>query len=361
MSQANMRGRGRGSGPTHRPTIKDVASKARVSVGTVSRVLNGNKSVGADIKARVEQAIAQLDYQPDAVAQGMRSGSTRSVGFIIRDITVPALAAFVKAAQAVCHDAGYTLVIGCSDDRPKREVELLEALRRRVDGLIMTTASEEKPELNAVRNALDIPLVLMDREASGNVDSVTIAQREGMYRAVKYLLSLGHRRIALVTGATDVLSSRERVQGYKDAYAELGVAVDSRVDPHSQLHRRFRVHGRLGAIAGAQPADRCGRGRHCHADGHPAGDLDRAAAHPAGHLRHRRRRFRAGRADQAAGDRGPLELQCGRRGRRQAGYRPHSRPIAAAAPAALPDRTHHPQVVRATKEDGEAAVVSCPP
>lgn len=226
MSQAKMRGRGRGSGPTHRPTIKDVASKAKVSVGTVSRVLNGNKSVGADIKARVERTIAQLDYQPDAVAQGMRSGSMRSVGFIIRDITVPALAAFVKAAQAVCHDEGYTLVIGCSDDRPRREVELLEALRRRVDGLIMTTASEEEPELNAVRNALDIPLVVMDREASGNVDSVTIAQREGMYRAVKYLLSLGHRRIALVTGATDVFSSRERVQGYKDAFAEAGVAVD---------------------------------------------------------------------------------------------------------------------------------------
>src|SRR5262249_26808434 len=131
------------------------------------------------------------------------------------------------AAEAVCRDAGYTLVIGCSDDRPRREAEVLEALRRRVDGLIMTTASEDEPELKAVRDALDIPLVLMDREVSGNIDSVTIAQREGMYRAVKYRLNLGHRRIALVTGASDVLSSRERVQGYKDAFAELGIAVDS--------------------------------------------------------------------------------------------------------------------------------------
>ncbi len=160
MSQANMRGRGRGSGAEASPYHQGCSQESEVLVGTVSRVLNGNKSVGADIKARVERTIAQLDYQPDAVAQGMRSGSTRSVGFIIRDITVPALAAFVKAAQAVCHD-----------DRPR---------------------------------------------------------------------DWSHRL---------TLSSRERVQGYKDAFAAW-CRRRLRFDPHSQFHRRFRVHGRFALLRG---------------------------------------------------------------------------------------------------------------
>jgi LacI family transcriptional regulator len=143
--------------PLARPTIRDVAQSAGVSVGTVSRVLNGNKTVGPIIRKRVERVIAKLKFMPDAAAQGMR-GTKRAVGIIIRDITVHALASFVKSAQRVFLDAGYILVIGCSEDLPKREIELLESLRRRLDGLIMSTASEDDPEIAAIRNSLEIPL-----------------------------------------------------------------------------------------------------------------------------------------------------------------------------------------------------------
>ncbi len=208
------------------PTIKDVARKAGVSVGTVSRVLNAHKTVGPDIKERVERAIAALNYAPNSFAQGMRSGAKRSVGIILRDITVPALATFVKSAQNVFHEAGYTLVVGASEDRPKREIELLESLSRRLDGLIMTSACEENTQLTDLRNAFDIPIVLLDREAPANIDSVTIAQRDGMSRAVAHLLDLGHERIALVTGSTTVLSGRERVGGYVDAHRARGLTPD---------------------------------------------------------------------------------------------------------------------------------------
>ena len=124
-------------------TIKDVARHADVAVGTVSRVLNGNKTVGPNIRARVESAIATLNFAPNSFAQGMRSGAKRSVGIILRDITVPALANFVKSAQNVFQEAGYTLVVAASEDRPRREVELLESLSRRLDGLIMTSACED--------------------------------------------------------------------------------------------------------------------------------------------------------------------------------------------------------------------------
>lgn len=204
-------------------TIKDVARRAGVSVGTVSRVLNGNKTVGPEIKAQVESAIAALNFAPNSFAQGMRSGTKRSVGIILRDITVPALATFVKSAQNVFQEAGYTLVVGASEDRPKREVELLESLSRRLDGLIMTSACEENAHLTEYRNSLSLPIVLMDREAPAHIDSVLIAQREGMYRAVTHLLDLGHKRIALVTGSPTVLSGRERVGGFLDAYRDRGL------------------------------------------------------------------------------------------------------------------------------------------
>jgi LacI family transcriptional regulator len=187
------------SKPLARPTIRDVAQSAGVSVGTVSRVLNGNKTVGPVIRKRVERVIAKLKFMPDAAAQGMR-GTKRAVGIIIRDITVHALASFVKSAQRVFLDAGYILVIGCSEDLPKREIELLESLRRRLDGLIMSTASEDDPEIAAIRNSLEIPLVLLDRESDAEIDTVTMAQRDGTRKAVLHLLGLGHRDIALVTG-----------------------------------------------------------------------------------------------------------------------------------------------------------------
>ena len=212
--------------PAARPTIRDVAKAAGVSVGTVSRVLNGNKTVGPDIKKRVDRVIARLKFMPDAAAQGMR-GTKRSVGIIIRDITVHALASFVKSAQRVFLDAGYTLVIGCSEDLPKREIELLESLRRRLDGLIMSTASEDDLELAAVRNSLEIPLVLLDRETSAEIDTVTMAQRDGTRKAVTHLLELGHRDIALLTGSTTVLSARERILGYKDAFEEMKLPVNT--------------------------------------------------------------------------------------------------------------------------------------
>src|ERR1700681_1378710 len=213
------------SKPLARPPSGDVAQHARVSVGAVSRVLNRNKTVGPVIRKRVERVIAKLKFMPDAAAQGMR-GTKRAVGIIIRDITVHALASFVKSAQRVFLDAGYILVIGCSEDLPKREIELLESLRRRLDGLIMSTASEDDPEIAAIRNSLEIPLVLLDRESDAEIDTVTMAQRDGTRKAVMHLLELGHRDIALVTGPTTVLSARERILGYHDAFAEMKIAVN---------------------------------------------------------------------------------------------------------------------------------------
>jgi LacI family transcriptional regulator len=210
-----------------RPTIKDVARKAGVSLGTASRVINGHKSVNGEIRARVEQAILDLGYRPDAVAQSMRRGATRTIGIIIRDITVPVLASFVKAAQELLREAGYTLIVASSEDRPERELEILTAFsRQRIDGLIIATASERDPALLKARESLHAPVVMLDRENPARFDAVLIAHREGTRRAVTHLLDLGHRRIALITGPETVRPSVERVLGYQDAFKARGLEID---------------------------------------------------------------------------------------------------------------------------------------
>lgn len=210
-----------------RPTIKDVARRASVSLGTASRVINGHKSVSDDIRARVEQAIVDLGYRPDAVAQSMRRGATRTIGIVIRDITVPVLAGFVKSAQEVLEEAGYTLITASSDDRREREVDILTALsRRRVDGLIMTTSSELDPLVINAQESIGSPVVLLDRETPASFDAVLIDHCEGTRRAVEHLLDLGHHRIALLTGSETVRPSADRVLGYQDAFEARGLAVD---------------------------------------------------------------------------------------------------------------------------------------
>ena len=111
-------------------TIRDVAKEAGVSLGTVSRVLNQHETVSADIRQRVERAIRSLGYTPNAVAQSMRNQHTRTVGCIIRDINLPALAAFVRAAHDVLFQAGYALLLTNSEGQRDREMELVVAAQQ---------------------------------------------------------------------------------------------------------------------------------------------------------------------------------------------------------------------------------------
>ncbi len=210
-----------------RVTIREVAQRAGVSVGTASRVMNGHANVAAAIRERVQQAVSALGYMPSFMAQSMRRGGTRMIGIIVRDITIPVLAGFVRAAQDVLQAADYTLLISCSEDIRSRELALMAQLaRRQVDGLIMTTCDEADPELLAARKAMNLPVVLLDREAPAPSDSIMMAHAVGMSRAVRSLAAVGHRRIGLVTGDTSVYPARDRVRGYREGCESSGLVLD---------------------------------------------------------------------------------------------------------------------------------------
>jgi len=205
-------------------TIRDVAKAARVAIGTVSRVLNGHKSVSEDVRQRVLKAVEKLKYQPDRVAQSMRLGVTRTIACATRDISIPGYGSIVNAAEDVLRSAGYTLLLAITDERKEREIDLLRILtQRRVDAIIMTTSDEEDKELCQHIRQLNIPVVLLDREMPKEIDAVMIDHRRGTRAATEYLLGLGHSEIALLTGRPSMRPARERIAGFNEAYADAGV------------------------------------------------------------------------------------------------------------------------------------------
>ncbi|MBN8478640.1 MAG: LacI family DNA-binding transcriptional regulator, partial [Burkholderiales bacterium] len=207
-------------------TIRDVAKEARVSLGTVSRVLNRKETVSSEIRERVERAIRALGYAPNAVAQSMRNKHTRTVGCIIRDINLPALAAFVRAAHDVLFQAGYALLLTNSEGDRHREMELVSLLTsRKADALIIAHHSEQDDELHRMLESAGIPVVMVDREIPRWADAVLVDHRGGVRRATEQLLQLGHRRIALITGSPALYPARARIAGFEAAYKAFGVKV----------------------------------------------------------------------------------------------------------------------------------------
>jgi LacI family transcriptional regulator len=205
------------------PTIRDVAVAANVAIGTVSRVLNGHKSVSEDVRRRVLKAIKKLKYEPDRVAQSMRLGVTRTVAFATRDISIPGFGAIVNAAEEARRSSGYTLLLTMTDERKERELNLLRIFQqRRVDGVIMATSNENDVELSKQIRGIGIPIVLLDRESPSQLDAITLDHRRGIRAATEYLLGLGHTRIALLTGNPSTRPSHERIAGFKEATARLG-------------------------------------------------------------------------------------------------------------------------------------------
>lgn len=205
-------------------TIRDVALAAGVSVGTVSRTINAPTTVRPATLERVRAVISDLGFQPDPRAQNMRRRNTLTVGFIIHDISNPLIATIFKAAEAELGERGFLLQLVNTGGKARREAEAVELLQHgRVDGLIMTINSERDPTCIQRLRDLKVPSVLLDRELPLEIDSVLTDHAGGMQRAVEYLIGLGHRRIALITGGTDILPGRERVRGFLEAFRRAGL------------------------------------------------------------------------------------------------------------------------------------------
>lgn len=213
--------------PAGTATIRDVAGRAGVALSSVSRVLSGHADVSLEMRTRVLAAVEELAYQPDMLAQSLRRGSTRTVGFVLRDMSNPLFAMIAKQCEQVLRRAGYSLLLTNSDGDVEVEAVNLEVFRRRrVDGLIVSLVSETAAQTRAVLSQARVPIVLLDRQVEGLVAGAVLCDHyTGVRQAVEALLSRDHRRILMVTGTLEVRTSRERQRAYLDAFAAAGMPV----------------------------------------------------------------------------------------------------------------------------------------
>ena len=206
------------------PTIRDVALLAKVSIGSVSRVVNDAADVKPHIRKAVEQAIQELGYVPNAVAKSMRMGRTRTVGCILREINIGQLGGFISTAQNILNESGYSLLIANSEGRRQREIELLRSFTNgQVDGILMGPYTPIEGEFEDVLHSLSVPLVMIDRDKPDWCDAVTADHEGGIRQATDYLLELGHRHILLLTGSASLHPGAARVRGFEQAYKARGL------------------------------------------------------------------------------------------------------------------------------------------
>lgn len=214
--------------PSDRVGIREVAAEAGVAISSVSRVLTGHPDVSKAMAARVNAAVERLGYEPDLIAQGLRQQRTKTVGFVIGDISNPLLAEIVTGAERRLRSDGYSLLLTNSEGDPTRDAEHIALLRRRrVDGLLLSLSSETDPGIQRALTGLDRPAVMIDRQIPPDADAGAVFSdhRTGMEAAVAHLLDLGHRRIGMILGQR-LRPSNERQRALETTYSERGLAED---------------------------------------------------------------------------------------------------------------------------------------
>ena len=208
-------------------TVSDVAKRAGVSTMTVSRVINNSGYISQETRERVEKAIAELGYVPNALARSFRSKQTCLLALVLPDITNPFWTTIARGVEDTASRNGFHVILCNTDESPEKEANYINVLlQRRVDGIIIAPTTNDKNRfLMLKRQAL--PCVLLDRRVDGfKCDTVVSNGCEGAKKLTQHLLRLGYRRIAIVSGPLTISTAQERVEGYAQALQENQVPID---------------------------------------------------------------------------------------------------------------------------------------
>lgn len=209
-------------------TIHDVAKRAGVAPITVSRVINNSGYFSEDTRARVEAAIAELEYVPNRLASSLRSKRTNTLALVITDITNPFFTTLARGVEDTASDAGYTVIFCNTDESDVEEQKYLQVLlQQQVDGILLVPARSTSMSLDVIRKQAT-PVVVLDRRmpADAHVDVVRCENEDGAHRLVQLLIELGHQRIAILSGPMGVSTAEDRLAGYQRALAEAGLPAD---------------------------------------------------------------------------------------------------------------------------------------
>jgi LacI family transcriptional regulator len=210
-------------------SIYDVAKEARVSVFTVSAVVNQKSHVGKKLRDRVEAAIRKLNYRPNLLARSLAKQKTHTIGMIVPDIANPFFPMVVRGAEDAAQKRGYNLLLCNSDDTQQKEESALELLlSKRVDGILLTKAvCDLSPPVRQMMQEMKIPVVLVMRTSPKiSKDAVITDDYRGAYEAVCHLSRAGRKRIGLIGGPRKVSNGKARWEGFQDALKANGLAYD---------------------------------------------------------------------------------------------------------------------------------------
>ena len=219
-------------------TINDVARLADVSTMTVSRVVNKSDYVSGVTRARVERAIAELGYVPNALARQLRSKRTKTIALVMADITNPFFTTVARGVEDVAGPRGFGVLFCNTDESEPEEVDYVSMLiQRQVDGVLLVPATSSSRSLALLR-ARKIPVVVVDRRVrSRHVDVVRGDSEAGAYALAQHLVQLGHRRIAILAGRKKVSTSVDRVTGFARALADAGIEQDPGLVRYGGYHQ----------------------------------------------------------------------------------------------------------------------------
>jgi LacI family transcriptional regulator len=227
------------NGDTPIVTVTDVAREAGVSVSTVSRIVNGTARVADDKRQAVEAAIARMGYRPNLHARSLKMGTSMTIGMLTQDIESPFLARVIRGFEEALKGTGYAPIIVSGHWNQKEETERVGLLMaRRIDGLVVLYGELSDAQLLEISRRQ--PVVATGRRLEGsNIKTLQLDHEQGGYIAASHLLSLGHRRIAHISGPSFHKDAIDRYAGFVRAHQEFGVEVD----PGIVFQGDFLEHG----------------------------------------------------------------------------------------------------------------------
>lgn len=210
-----------------RINIKNVAEKAGFSTATVSRVLRNYPGVREKTRKKVLKAVSELNYEVDAVARSLRQKKTNSIGIIVGNVLSQFYSEIAKSVEDTANKFGYNTILCNGDENPEKELNYLKVLKSsRVDGIILTPTGKNS---EYIKHLIDLgtKVVLIDRLVDGlECDAVLVDNENGAYRAVKYLLEQGYKKIGIINGYLDRTTGAERLKGYLCALKDAGIKRD---------------------------------------------------------------------------------------------------------------------------------------
>jgi len=204
-----------------RTSLKDIAKNVGVSTALVSYVISGRekeKRVGAELVAKIKEVAREMNYQPNQIAQSLRTGMTNTIGLIVADIANPFFGSLARIIEDEASKYGYTVIIGSSDENSNKSETLIDTFRKRqVDGFIIVPAEGTEMQIKLLQES-GIPLVLTDRYfAEVNCNYVGLDNFKATYDAISHLIENGYKKIGIIAYKSRLIHMQERIEEYVEA------------------------------------------------------------------------------------------------------------------------------------------------